>query len=249
MELNWSTFILEILNFLVLLWILKHFLYQPVLQMIAHRQSTIQQSMADAQKMQDAAQAAQQQYQNRLQDWQQERDQARTALRTEIGVERTKLLRTLQVELEKEREKTHVLIEKEQQETLLKLEATAMAQGAQFAARLLQAFANPALESQLVEFTLQQLAAMNAEQRNAIGSAANGLVTDIQVGSAFQLSEEHRQQLEKAIKTVTGLTAPVQFSRDSALLAGLRITLGAWVLKANLQDELKAFAELSQHAG
>ena len=249
MELNWSTFVLEILNFLVLLWILKRFLYQPVLQMIARRQDAIQKSMLDAKKMQDDAQAAQQQYQNRLHDWQQEREQARTALQAEIAAERLRLLESLRVELEQEKEKTRVLAQKEQQEALIKLESAALAQGAQFATRLLQPFATPALESQLVEFALQQLTALNDEQRQAIGFAANADVNEIFVSSAFHLSDEYRQQLLMAIKGITGHAVPLQFTQDATLLAGLRITIGAWVLKANLRDELQAFAELSQHAG
>ena len=37
MELDWSTFALEIINFLALLWILKRFLYRPILAVVAER--------------------------------------------------------------------------------------------------------------------------------------------------------------------------------------------------------------------
>jgi F-type H+-transporting ATPase subunit b len=39
-ELNWTTFVLEILNFLVLVWLLKHFFYQPVKGVIARHSSS-----------------------------------------------------------------------------------------------------------------------------------------------------------------------------------------------------------------
>ena len=48
MELTWSTFILEIINFLILVWILKRFLYKPVMDAIAKRRASIEQSMQDA---------------------------------------------------------------------------------------------------------------------------------------------------------------------------------------------------------
>ena len=41
MELNWTTFALEIVNFLALLWILKRFLYRPVLATLAERRAGI----------------------------------------------------------------------------------------------------------------------------------------------------------------------------------------------------------------
>ena len=42
MELSWSTFFLEIINFLVLVWILKRFLYKPVMDVIARRREGIE---------------------------------------------------------------------------------------------------------------------------------------------------------------------------------------------------------------
>ena len=46
MTLSWPTFILEIVNFLVLVWILKRFLYQPILQAIEERKARRRQSWA-----------------------------------------------------------------------------------------------------------------------------------------------------------------------------------------------------------
>ena len=48
MELSWSTFILEAINFLVLVWILKRFLYKPVLDVIERRKAGIEKIQADA---------------------------------------------------------------------------------------------------------------------------------------------------------------------------------------------------------
>ena len=41
MELSGSTFVLEIINFLILVWILKRFLYKPVLGVIAKRRKSM----------------------------------------------------------------------------------------------------------------------------------------------------------------------------------------------------------------
>ena len=50
MQLDWSTFILEILNFLILVWILKRFLYKPILTMIAERKAAIEQTLATSER-------------------------------------------------------------------------------------------------------------------------------------------------------------------------------------------------------
>lgn len=68
MELNWSTFILEIINFLILIWILKRFFYKPVLEVIARRRAGIEKTLEDAQALHNEAKALQKQYESRLAD-------------------------------------------------------------------------------------------------------------------------------------------------------------------------------------
>ncbi|WP_054775053.1 hypothetical protein [Methylogaea oryzae] len=42
MELDWSTIALEIVNFLILVWLLKRLLYKPVQDIIAQRRAAIE---------------------------------------------------------------------------------------------------------------------------------------------------------------------------------------------------------------
>ena len=42
MEFNWTTFSFEIINFLILVWILQRFLYKPVTNAIARRKAAIE---------------------------------------------------------------------------------------------------------------------------------------------------------------------------------------------------------------
>ena len=48
MEMDWSTFILEIINFLILVWILKRFLYRPILEVIARRREGVEKTLSEA---------------------------------------------------------------------------------------------------------------------------------------------------------------------------------------------------------
>ena len=102
MEFDWSTFILEIINFLILIWILKHFLYKPVLKIIAQRKAGIQKELDNAQTMRNESLLLQQQYENRLQEWQQEKQQLRHKMHEEITAERERLMQELNRSLEQE---------------------------------------------------------------------------------------------------------------------------------------------------
>ncbi len=244
MELNWSTFVLEIINFLVLLWILKRFLYRPVLAMIARRQQSIQDSLAAAKKMQDDAHATQEQYDRRLQEWEQEREKLRAALQQEMAAERARLQQTLQDELQQQREKARVLDERQQREIQHAFETQALKQAAQFAAKFLQSFASPTLEEQLLDLAARRIEELTDVQKFTLQTAPGRAVDPAIVATAFPLSAEKRGQWQARIAAICGCGVPVHFVEDGGLLAGIRITLGAWVLKANLCDELSIFAEI-----
>lgn len=242
MELNWTTFLLELVNFLVLAWILKRFLYGPVREVIARRRAGIEQTLADAQGLREGAEALRHQYEGRLADWEQERRLAREALIREIEAERTRRRAGLEAELEGEREKDRVVEERRRADALRELERTALAQGASFAARLLSAAAGPETETRLVDLAIADLRQLPASRADALRNPL-AEVERILVASAFPLAEGQRLRLTQTLAALTGSESPARFEQDASLIAGLRIAIGPWVLSANLRDELQAFAE------
>lgn len=243
MELNWTTFLLELVNFLVLVWILKRFLYRPVQEVIARRRAGIERTLADAKDLRESADALRHQYESRLADWEQERRLAREALIREIEAERTRRRAELQAGLDKEREKERVVEERRHVGALRELERTALAQGASFAARLLSAVAGPDTETRLIEQVIADLQQLPASRAAALRNP-QAEVKQILVASAFPLTEGQRLRLTQVLSSLTGNTPPVRFEEDSSLIAGLHIGIGPWILAANIRDELQGFVEM-----
>ena len=53
-----------------------------------------------------------------------------------------------------------------------------------------------------------------------------------------------RGQLEQKLAALINSPINFQYHQDEALIAGLRMDIGAWVLNANLQHELTGFTEM-----
>jgi F-type H+-transporting ATPase subunit b len=64
------------------------------------------------------------------------------------------------------------------------------------------------------------------------------------VTSAYPLATLQKQQLEQKLNSAIERATNFQYLQDSALIAGFRIDIGAWVFHANLQHELAGFAEI-----
>lgn len=248
MEIDWVTFTLEIVNFLILVWILQRFLYKPILQTIARRKAAIEKTLADAKSLHREAEDMEQRYRDRLAVWEEEKARLRVQAEGEVAAERARRMTALERLLAQEKEKHQALERRQWDDQRKQLEQEALVQGADFAARLLARLAAPELEKRLLRMVLEDLPQHAGDIAKEIHQVhANGEVP-VNVASAFPLAEIERRDLEQGLRAVIGAKYSATYSVDPQLQAGLRIGIGPWVLRANLQDELKFFAETSHRA-
>lgn len=247
MEFDWITFGLEIVNFLVLVWILKRFLYQPVLRTIARRKAAIDKRLADAKAKISDAEAMERQHKDRLGDWEKEKQALLARLEDEIKAARASRMAALEKTLGEEREKRRMLDERRMNEWRERVAEEASTQGVQFAARLLSRLAAPELEARLIAIALEDVKQLPDEQLQQLRAACEDGKATMTVTSAYPLSDAHRRALLQRLAEATHAQMSAQFAEDPRLLAGLRIGIGPWVLHANLQDELKFFSDMASH--
>lgn len=244
MDLDWTTFILEIINFLVLVWILQRFLYRPVMNVVAQRRAAISQSLQEAQTTQEQAAALKAQYENRLAVWQEERETARQQLRDEIDEQRQKLMAQVETELAEQRRKEQVLAARRDENLLREARHQAQALSEQFAAKLLTRLAGPAVEDQLLEVLVEDLGRLPEAQCKTLAAAHHDTQTPVQVISAFPLNDEQRQRLSATLQKVLATPLSCEFREDPAVLAGVSIHIGSLYLQANLKEELRFFGDV-----
>lgn len=249
MQFDWTTFILEILNFLVLVWILKRFLYGPVLAMLDARQQRIRDESARAELLRDQAEALRLQYEQRLADWKQQQESSRRQLEEELAQQRTAALETLKQTLADEEAKLRA----RNQSLIVTREAALIQEAASTAylqtAALLQRLASAELTSRILEVFMEDLQRLPDSEQNALSKAAAMLTAEsaLEVLSAHALSESQQTQLSQALMTATGKPLALQFTQDAALIAGVRVTVGECLLHANLADELAFFRRQNNH--
>ena len=247
MELDWSTFALEIINFLALLWILKRFLYRPILAVVAERQARIESALNDARQTELRTEGLKTQFEGRLADWEQEKAGARARFEAELAAERGRQMEALSRDLATERER-NAAQEANREETLRReLNAGAATAARQFASALLARLAGADLEIRLVDLFLEEFADLPEDRLAPVrnGRNAGGKIV---VTSAYPLPEAQRQRISSAIEARLGQHGSIDFVQDKALLAGVRLTLGALQIELSLAGELEFFAEDSRRA-
>ena len=243
MCLDWSTFLLELVNFLILIWILKRFLYAPVKAAVEARRQRVEAVLAEADTRRAEAEQMREDYQARREQWEQERAQARAALEQELAAERARGSEALRAELQAQRDKAEVLEQRRGREAERRNQEAALALAAEFASRLLGRLAGPELEARLVDMVIEDLPRLSDSHRATLSSLVSGVPAAARVHSAYPLAEQRRTALQAALSQAAGGELRCDFDLNPELLAGLRIDAGALVMRANLRDELRFFAE------
>lgn len=225
MEFDLTTFLLEIVNFLVLVALLKHWFYTPVLKSIERRRDSLKAELDSVEEIRNQALELQEELERKLAEQEEERREARTELSREMMEQREQLRRELDKERLKAREAGKAELELEAQHN----QALALEQGSRFAGRLLAELADPRLQDLLVERTLKELESLDSETLHSLHNA-----DAVKVTSAFPLSKSSQAGLEAAL-------GKLEMKEDPQLLAGIALQAGDCYLGANLKDELEVF--------
>lgn len=242
MQIDWTTFILQIVNFIVLVWLLKRFLYHPVLDAIARRRTAIEKALGEAKAAEERAAGLRGEYERKIAAWNQESNDQRAHLAEELAAERTRRLDQIEQDLREAREKNASIEQHREAATRSAAEHEAMQAAAVFAARLLSRLAGPDLDERIVAAAVEDLGDLAPDQVAALRAEAERAGGQVKITSARPLSASGRATLSSALERVLGQAPALDEQVQPDLLGGVRLAIGPWLLAATLQDELRFFA-------
>jgi len=188
----------QVANFLILAWLLKHFLYQRVIDAMDRRQQQIALQRQEAQAQSEAAQHEVQQFQRKSQELEEQREGVLAAARTEAERLRQEGLDALRREVDTVRQTWLGQARREREAFLGQLRDQAAQRFLALARRSLADLASADLEAQMVATFLARLPRSDAL---AAIAAAGGPVV---VASGFELAPELKRQITRALHQEQG---------------------------------------------
>lgn len=248
MAFDWTTFVLEILNFLVLVWILKRFLYRPVLAVLDARQQRLKDEAAQARRLQQEAEELKARYEKALADWASERELARRKLGEELAQARAVGIEGMKKSLAELEAKARARADALAAAGDAALSRQAAEQGYGAAAAMLTRLACAALTARIAEIFIEDLGALPQAQLAPLRNAARSLEAGaaMEIASAHPLDEPLRARVQAALVQGAGRALEASFRPAPELVAGLRVVVGECLLHANLADELEFFRRQGQ---
>jgi len=217
MLINWFTVAAQVINFLVLVWLLKHFLYKRVIGAINSREGKIAARMAEAQTQQQAAAEQLALYQAKLADFEKQRDAMFSETRLsadKLHAELTEKARAHAQELET---KWREDLEREQEVFLQDLRSRAVGEIIAIARRMVADLACLDVEQCAVRTFLAKLPQLDSGALAGLGSG------DLFIRSAFELPEDARAELRGALEQLLATPVHVEFEHAPDLGLGIEL--------------------------
>ncbi|QQE63675.1 ATP synthase F0 subcomplex subunit B [Leptolyngbya sp. BL0902] len=224
MLINGFTVFAQILNFLILVALLRWVLYKPILRVMGQRQQQIQERWQGAERLQTEAQQTLADYQRQQQDWEAQRQAQLAAMRSEVEQERQRQMAQLRQEADQQRASWQADLHQAQAALAHQLGQQVMQQTLTMARQAMTDLANADLERQMVAVFCDHLRRLPADQHHTLVQA---LAPDLPIAirSSFSLSPDLQQHIINALGSTFGTTPAVEFSTTSDLICGLELRL------------------------
>ena len=250
MNFSWWSFALQAANFLILVWLLRRFLFKPVSAIVARRKEEIARGMAEASAEKQKALNVERNLEAQWAGIDAERQKATEEQGLQLAAERKKIIDEARAEAEKIRKRTATQLSEERAAATEELFSRTVELAVNLAEMLLRELALPSIEHAFLSRVLDYLDRLPAEERAALVAHLGDaplLVTTAHPLDAWE-EAEWREQLEKRI----GAPGGMKFNSDPALIAGAEITLPNGVLRFSWRDALATAAKeinRNEHAG
>jgi F-type H+-transporting ATPase subunit b len=250
MPIDWFTVVAQAINFLILVWLLKRFLYKPILRAIDEREKGIAAQLAEAESKKAEAQKERDDFQHKNEAFDQERAALLKKAENEAKAERQRLLDGARNDADALRAKRQDSLRDEQLN--LGQEIARWTQKEVFAVsrKTLADLATTSLEERMVDVFVQRLSALTGAAKEELVAALKASTQPARVRSALDLSPAQRKAIESAVNEVVGAEAHVQFETAPELVSGIELSTDgqkvAWSIADYLATLEKSVGELLQ---
>jgi F-type H+-transporting ATPase subunit b len=248
MLIDWFTVGAQALNFLLLVWLMKHFLYKPILNAIDTREKKVAAELADAAAKKAEAKKDRDEFQHKNEEFDRQRAALFDKATAEAKADGHRLL--------DEARKTADALSAKRQESLkndaqnLNQAIARRTQQEVFAItrKALTDLATTSLEERLGEVFTRRLHEMDGKAKAGLGEALKKAAEPALVRSAFDLPAEQRTTIQNALNETFSADIHLRFETAPALVSGIELTTNgqkvAWSIADYLTSLEKGVSEL-----
>lgn len=252
MQIDYFTIFAQMINFLVLVLLLRHFLYGRIIKAIDEREKKIESQLQEAAKKKTEADDEADSYRKLKTDFINEREEMLAAAREETQKIRRELSKKAADEVNENKAKWNEEFQRQKEAFLNNMRIGASKEIYAIAKRALADLANEELESHIMENFINKLQKMDNNEKKKMKEFLEK-DHEIVIKSGFSIPESTRRSIQKTLHDKIGGDLNISYILSPDLIAGielgasdLRISWSIGSYLNSLEDELsRMFIQIS----
>lgn len=240
MLIDWFTVSAQALNFLILVWLMKRFLYKPILNAIDAREKLIATELADAEAKKNDAKKERDEFMQKNEKFNQQRVTLLSQAKDEATAERQRLL-------DEAKQAADVLLAKRQE--ALRTDAHNLNQSINNRAKLevfaivrktLSDLATVSLEERIGEVFTRRLREMDEHSKDTMGKALKFSSYAALIRSTFELPLDQRAAIQNSLNETFSAEISVKYETTPDLISGIELVANGQSLAWSIADYLSS---------
>ena len=244
MIIDWVTVAAQIVNFLILVWLMKRFLFKPVLNAIEDREKRVAAELANADTKKNEAQQEREEFKRKNDAFDQQRTMLLAKAAEEALHERQRLLDESRQAAEGLKAKMQEILHNEEQNLLQSIRQRTQQEVFAITRKVLMDLAGSCLEERMVEVFIRRLSELTEQEKKLMASPLSTSSSSAVVRTTFELPQAQRSLAEVAIHEAIGSQTQIRFVISPELIGGIELVVNGQKVAWSISDYL-ASLELS----
>jgi len=241
MEIDWFTVIAQVINFAILLVILKYTLFDRIVRVMDEREHRIEQRLQDAQKEQQNAQQKADELQRKNDELDEKRDEMIAEIKNDVEQRREKLLGDARDDVDRYKTQWVQAVNRERESFLQKLQHQTGEHLFSLIRSIMRELGDDDAQKKVVDVFMNRLQTIEQEDVDTIVESAGK--HPFRIISSFSIPDDMREEIKEIIGSRFQFRKNIKFSVAEDMVYGVELRIDGRKLSWTLEGYLEALKD------
>ncbi len=243
MLIDWFTIVAQVLNFLILVWLLKRFLYRPILNAIDVREKRIAAAVTDADARKAEAQKEQDEFAGKNKAFDEQRDALLAKAIEDAKAERKRLVDEARKAADQVGQTQRAASSAHADQLNQALARRVQQEVFAITRKALADLASTSLEERVTDVFIKRLGELDDTTKKTLATALSASPDPAVLRTAFELPADRQAAIQKALNEAFATDIRVRFEATPAVISGIELSAAGQKLGWTIDGYLAALKE------
>jgi F-type H+-transporting ATPase subunit b len=224
MLIDWFTVGAQVVNFVILVWLMKHFLYKPILNAIDAREKRIASELADANAKRTEAEKERADFENKNKAFDDQRSALLSKATGDAKAEGAQLLDKARKDADRLRDTQAAALQNDHARMGGQITRMAAEEVFGIARKALSDLATVSLEERMGEVFTRRLHEMSGKDKDLLAAALKASSEPAVVRSAFAMPTDQQAAIQNALNETFSAVVRIRFETTKEAICGIELS-------------------------